>query len=903
MPVSLFLWRLLVGIFNGSTLCLNKSESSPRYASTFCSSLSYFLLLLLLLSGDVHPNPGQRKDKYYNFSLCYWNVGSLQAHNFSKLTLLASYNSIYKYDMICLSETFLDSSFIPNDERLSLDGYEIVRSDHPNDVKRGGVCVYVKSSLAANVCNFNKLTECFVIEIVLNNKKGYIVSLYRSPSQTNDEFDEFIINFDLMLHDISSLNPSFVMILGDMNAKSSSWCSNDSTSNEGFHIESLTSFYGFSQLISNPTHILPTTSSCIDLIFTDQPNLIMDSGVYSSLHPNCHHQIVFSKINLKIEYPPPYERIIWDYKHANTESINQAINTFDWENLFQGKHVDEQLFCLNNTLLNIFKNYIPNKLVTFNDSDPPWINNHIKTLIKLKNQMYNHYIQNGKKLDDYLLLETANKELSEIIERNRNEYFNGLATKLNNPQTSAKSYWKILKTFTNGKKIPSIPPLLVNSKYVSNFSVKANIFNKFFAEQCTNVSTTSAVPDHLNLISDKKLSQLFFDSNDIITIIRNLNPNKAHGHDGISIRMIQMSCISITKPLYLFFKNCFDNSVFSIEWKKGNIIPIHKKGCKQVVSNYRPISLLPIFSKIFERIIFNSVYNYMEQNKLFNLNQSGFRPGDSCIHQLISITHNIHKSFDANPSQEVRGVFLDISKAFDRVWHDGLLYKIKNFGIEGKLFNLIESFLANRYQRVTLNGQSSDWLPVKAGVPQGSILGPLLFLCYINDLPDNLISNPKLFADDTALFSNVNSPAESENDLNQDLSNITNWAKQWKMLFNPDVSKPPKEVIFSKKIKKTVHPSLLFNKATIQTCSSEKHLGLILDEKLNFKQHLDEKISKSMKIIGVIKKLRPILPRHSLISIYKSFVRPNLDYGDAISINRIIIVFPKKLNPFNITQP
>ena len=133
--------------------------------------------------------------------------------------------------------------------------------------------------------------------------------------------------------------------------------------------------------------------------------------------------------------------------------------------------------------------------------------------------------------------------------------------------------------------------------------------------------------------------------------------------------MIILCKESIAKPLCQLFKNCFETSTFPVEWKKGNIIPVFKKGDKQSVSNYRPISLLPIFSKIFERIIFNAIFNYMDQNNFFNPNQSGFRPGDSCIHQLISITHDIHKNFDANPSQEVRALFLDISKAFDRVWH------------------------------------------------------------------------------------------------------------------------------------------------------------------------------------------------------------------------------------------
>ena len=213
------------------------------------------------------------------------------------------------------------------------------------------------------------------------------------------------------------------------------------------------------------------------------------------------------------------------------------------------------------------------------------------------------------------------------------------------------------------------------------------------------------------------MSNIDFNVNDIKKIICKLNPNKAHGHDGISIRMIQISSDSIAKPLCLLFKNCFEASTFPDEWKKGNVIPVYKKGDKQTVTNYRPISLLPIFSKIFERIIFNSIFNFMDQNGFFNPNQSGFRPGDSCIHQLISITHDIHKSYDTNPSQEVRALFLEISKAFDRVWHKGLLYKIRNFGIEGNLFKLIESFLSDRYQRVTIYGQTSNWLSVKAGVP------------------------------------------------------------------------------------------------------------------------------------------------------------------------------------------
>ena len=293
------------------------------------------------------------------------------------------------------------------------------------------------------------------------------------------------------------------------------------------------------------------------------------------------------------------------------------------------------------------------------------------------------------------------------------------------------------------------------------------------------------------------------------------------------------------------------------------------------------MSLLPICGKVFERIINNNVFLFLE-NKLLTPNQSGFRPNDSCINQLLSIVHSIYSDFDHNASLEVRGNFLDISKAFGKVWHDGLLYKLECFGISGYLLKLFHSYLNNRHQRVVLNGQYSKWAPILAGVPQGLILGPLLFLIYINDLPENLKSSAKLFADDTSLFSTLYNSAESANLLNDALKKISEWAFKWKMLFNPDITKQAQEVIFSRKSTITNHPTVFFNEAPVAHTLCQKHLGMHLDEKLNFNPHVKEKITKTNKGIGVIRKLAHVLPRESLITIYKSFVRPHIDYGDII---------------------
>ena len=204
---------------------------------------------------------------------------------------------------------------------------------------------------------------------------------------------------------------------------------------------------------------------------------------------------------------------------------------------------------------------------------------------------------------------------------------------------------------------------------------------------------------------------------------------------------------------------------------------------------------------------------------------------------------------------EIRGVFLDISKAFDKVWHEGLVFKLKQNGISGNLLNIFEDFLRNRKQRVVLNGQTSNWENIYAGVPQGSILGPLLFLIYINDLAENLSSNPKLFADDTSLFSVVRDLNTSAIEINDDLKKIEAWAHQWKMSFNPDPLKQAQEVIFSRKRNKPHHPDIIFNGNPVKKSSYQKHLGMFLDSKLDFDEHIKGVFEKTSKSIGLIHKL------------------------------------------------
>ena len=291
------------------------------------------------------------------------------------------------------------------------------------------------------------------------------------------------------------------------------------------------------------------------------------------------------------------------------------------------------------------------------------------------------------------------------------------------------------------------------------------------------------------------------------------------------------------------------------------------------------ISLLPVLGKLFEKLLFDSMYKHLCTNGLLTGHQSGFRPCDSTINQLLSISHKIYTGFEERPRRETRAVFLDFSKALDRVWHEGLLYKLECNGISGNLLELFRNFLSNRKQRVLLNGKKSEWAEISAGVPQGSVLGPLLFLVYINDLVGNVRCDIKLFADDTSLFSVVYDKSKTAAELDRDLERVRLWAWQWKMKFNTEKTE---EVIFSAKKVKPIHPPLSFGDDDVVRKSEHKHLGMIFDSKLDLQSHIKEAIQKARRGIGMIRYLSKYVSRDVLDQIYKIYVTPHLDYGDII---------------------
>jgi len=309
----------------------------------------------------------------------------------------------------------------------------------------------------------------------------------------------------------------------------------------------------------------------------------------------------------------------------------------------------------------------------------------------------------------------------------------------------------------------------------------------------------------------------------------------------------------------------------------ANVTAIHKKGSKCDASNYRPISLLPIVAKLMETIINDKLVRYLESNSKLHPSQFGFRKRRSTLQALLTITQPAEDALDAN--QEYRVVSLDISSAFDKVWHKGLMSKLSSYGISGCLFKWLENYLSDRQQRVVFRGFQSSWLPIQAGVPQGSVLGPTLFLLYINDLPF-LLRNPScLFADDTSIHAPVTSPQQHQivaESINADLSTIDKWAVTWQVIFN---HKKTQSLLITRRRTRRKPPPLRFGNNDIAESNEIKLLGVTLNNSLDWSSHVLNVARHSSQQYGALRRSANFLPPRARHIVYKSVVRPSLEYG------------------------
>ena len=362
-----------------------------------------------------------------------------------------------------------------------------------------------------------------------------------------------------------------------------------------------------------------------------------------------------------------------------------------------------------------------------------------------------------------------------------------------------------------------------------------------------------------------------------------LDSSKASGPDLIPVVLLKACCDSLCYPLSMIFRKSLDTGIFPTKWKHASVTPIYKKkGDRHSVQNYRPISLLSNISKVFERIVYDQLYSFLSQNNLLNPNNSGFKKGDGAVNQLLYITHKIYEGFDKGYNTII--VFLDIKAAFDSVWHQGLIYKLQNLGICNSLLSWFTDYVSNRTQKVVLHGATSDTKPIAAGVPQGSILGPLLFLIYVNDFGRQLENESYLFADDSSVLRQyrVGTETIAENSINEDLIKLLKWATTWKLTFN--ISKTVL-INFSLNIRNNPSLSISFDGTLIKPVETHKHLGIVLSSDLKWRDHVNHVVSSANKKLGLLKRRSFTLTRNQKSIIYINIIRPSIEYGSVIFSN------------------
>ena len=341
--------------------------------------------------------------------------------------------------------------------------------------------------------------------------------------------------------------------------------------------------------------------------------------------------------------------------------------------------------------------------------------------------------------------------------------------------------------------------------------------------------------------------------------LKKLKVNKSAGPDGIHPRVLKETADAICIPLAIIFNKSLNEGKIPQAWKEAHITALHKKHSKKKAENYRPISLTSICCKILESIIRDKIIDYMITNKLFADQQHGFVPNRSCMTQLLCVIEDWTKWIDEENCIDT--IFLDFQKVFDSVTHEHLLSKLKAYGILGKYHSWIRDFLSNRRQRVIVGNEKSEWEPVKSGIPQGSVLGPLMFVIFINDLPDAVSSTIKIFADDTKMYRQVNCD-EDRKMLQNDINKLHEWAYTWQLRFNASKCKVMHKGYHNN------HWNYTMEGIILDTVTDEKDLGVIIDEELKFHKHVSVAVAKANQVLGIAKRTFSVLDRDTLPLVF-----------------------------------
>ena len=488
-------------------------------------------------------------------------------------------------------------------------------------------------------------------------------------------------------------------------------------------------------------------------------------------------------------------------------------------------------------------------------------------LKKKKNILWSQYIHSRDVIDLARFKRCRNK-LRGLTRRLRRDFEKDVASQL---KRNPKQFWRYtnsrIKTRTGIGVIQDTDGRLAN-----NDAEKAELLNKFFSSVFTRENLAN-IPQPPNIFEGPHLDDISITDDMVRTKLVKLKPTSSPGPDGVHPRILRETAQTISGPLAHMFRKSIQSGRLPRDWKLGSVTPIFKKGDKRLPGNYRPVSLTSVPCKVLESLIRDKLMDHLTATNQLSTDQHGFRARRSCTTQLLEAMEDWTKMLENG--DPVDALYLDFRKAFDSVPHERLLTKLDACGVSGNILDWIRSFLTDRQQRVVVRGSSSPWSPVTSGVPQGSVLGPTLFILYINDMPSAVSSSVKIFADDTKIYRKVAEEGDRSR-LQDDLDAVAAWSDSWQLPFNADkcttlhIGSQNPETDYS------------LGGVLLGKTSSEKDLGIFIDSDLKFRRQAASATAKASQILALIRRSFQAIDCETLPLLYKTLVRPHLEYGCSI---------------------
>lgn len=496
-----------------------------------------------------------------------------------------------------------------------------------------------------------------------------------------------------------------------------------------------------------------------------------------------------------------------------------------------------------------------------------WVTKEARRTRVAKKKAWNDYIKSGRDSSMYEVYKTKLKISKSVNNTAKYNYEKSLADNIKN---DAKSFY----AYVNNKKVNTnnIGPLQDSQGNLVNSSEDvANLLNKYFSsvfavEDLNNVPVINLV-NQLNVTS--RLCKMNIDKNVVFDKLSKLNVNKSQGPDEIHGKVLYELRHLLSEPLAFLFQLSLLTGVIPQDWRDADVVPLHKKGSRTKCENYRPISLTSIVGKLLESVIKDEIIIHLNNYNLLKESQHGFTSGKSCLTNLLDFFEIVTNELD--DGNDVDLIYLDFSKAFDKVPHKRLVSKLRAHGIGGEIGRWTENWLAGRRQRVVVDAEYSNWSKVKSGVPQGSVLGPILFLIYINDLDENIKSKINKFADDCKLGKTVSSKEDVEI-LRQDLESLSKWAEAWQMNFNID------KCSVMHLGRNNSSNTYKINGCELKSGNVEKDLGVVVDKTMKFSEQCNSAVSNANATLGIIKRTISCKNKDIILRLYKALVRPKLEY-------------------------